>query len=798
MRQFIPLLTVAVGMLLFSASYGQKLHCGQDEATQELYLSNPSIIEEVRMHREQLNQDIEYYLSHRSPQSGPYIIPVVFHIIHDNGDENITNAQVWDAMRVLNADYNAANDDLDEVIQLFQSRIGDADFEFRLARLDPNGNPTNGIRREVSQETYIGDDGSKLKGSMNWSRDKYLNIWITRNITSGSGNNASAYAFLPADAHIRPTVDGIICNASYAGSIGLSSEQNQHTLSHEVGHYLNLYHTWGTTNSAGLSSNCGDDDDLNDTPNTIGTLGSCNLSEATCGVTANVQNFMDYATCDRMFTVDQVNRMEAALNSNIAERSNLWTSTNLNATGVDKLWEADFTASRITACQFEEIQFRNTSQYGATSFDWEFIHGNIGTSTEANPTVSFEFPGLNYTTLEASNGNESKKVTIPYVLVVPLVGTPMPYSDDLGSATSIPSDEWQVYNPDRDEYGFELNNEYGFNDQSSIKMYNINNLQYSNDELISSTYDLTVYSSATFHFRYAYKRRTSNDNDKLTVYISTDCGETWTPRWSKSGANLATVSGNLGSEYRPTSSNDWQLATVSGFAGSLLSEKTMVKFVFEAGQGNSLYLDDFSFDGTWVTQAKLRFPRDLDEAQPNNVELNWKDIDGASAYEYQLDTDAAFNTGSLITGQNAFTSLDPNDGDTRFQTSGLTNGQTYYWRVRVISNGVPQAWSDVWTFTVADNGVSINEQYSEEFKFKVYPNPSQSSDVTVSFFLRDQERISLNVIDIQGREIPVFEDYILGSGGHLFNLTQLKLENGVYIVALKTEEHTLFKRIIIQ
>src|SRR5688572_3389739 len=78
------------------------------------------------------------------------IIPTVVHIIHNYGPENVSDARVADAIRWLNEDFMGTSPDLSGVIVPFQDDIGNPQFEFRLATLDPNGNCTNGITRTAS------------------------------------------------------------------------------------------------------------------------------------------------------------------------------------------------------------------------------------------------------------------------------------------------------------------------------------------------------------------------------------------------------------------------------------------------------------------------------------------------------------------------------------------------------------------------------------------------------------------------------------------------------------------------
>ena len=97
---------------------------------------------------------------------------------------------------------------------------------------------------------------------------------------------------------------------------------------------MNLKHPWGDSNDPGLPENCDMDDGVADTPNTVG-WDHCDLNGASSGSPKdNVENFMDYSYCSVMFTKGQKARMIAALDTNIADRNNLWSPNNLIATGV--------------------------------------------------------------------------------------------------------------------------------------------------------------------------------------------------------------------------------------------------------------------------------------------------------------------------------------------------------------------------------------------------------------------------------------------------------------------------------
>jgi hypothetical protein len=249
-------------------------------------------------------------------------------VFHTYGAERISEAQIRDCIRVLNEDYQNKNADSAQVSTLFQPIIGRPQMRFRLATKDPNGRCTEGINYIESSLHTAG--GENLKSVISWDTKKYLNIWVCSVVASG----AAAYSYYPGSAPGQNN-EGVVTRSDYVGSIGTSSPgYRARTLTHEIGHYMNLPHTWGSSNTPGDANNCNIDDGVQDTPNCVGVSNSsCPLSQNDCGPIANVENHMDYSNCRRMFTKGQVLRMHAAMNSTTAFRSSLWKTSNLIATG---------------------------------------------------------------------------------------------------------------------------------------------------------------------------------------------------------------------------------------------------------------------------------------------------------------------------------------------------------------------------------------------------------------------------------------------------------------------------------
>lgn len=265
------------------------------------------------------------------------IIPVVFHINKSSNPTDVTLQQIQSAIDILNEDYNGLNVGFTSVRSEFQSVKATIGIQFCLATKDPDGNPTNGVTYHTNN--YDGREpdnlGTTVKTLSGWPCNQYLNIWTVRDPAGNGDLYQSGWAFLPYTPYASSGIDGIIYNDKYLGKYGtgLYSYNNEshmcHVLSHEVGHWLNLEHTFENYCSS-------PGDYVSDTP-PVYYYGSNNceqLGEKCSGVTVvNDENYMDYTDCPTMFTQGQKTRMLAALNSTSAYRKNLWTEANLIAVG---------------------------------------------------------------------------------------------------------------------------------------------------------------------------------------------------------------------------------------------------------------------------------------------------------------------------------------------------------------------------------------------------------------------------------------------------------------------------------
>jgi len=289
-----------------------------------------------------------------------YTIPVIFHVVHNGEAEgtgrNISQAQLNSQITVLNQDYRNNNPSFSSWVtqSSFVSAAADCEIQFCLATKSPSGTtlPQPGIERidrnskGWSGPSYQGMNepggyiDNTIKANSIWDPTKYLNIWVL-----DMSDGVLGYAQFPTvPSSSTPTIgdmnglggpantDGVVIQFDCIGNVGnLDPTYNKgHTTTHEVGHWLGLYHING-------DASCGNDF-VSDTPTQSYLSSSCPSSAGSvvasgCAASPNppgrmYQNYMDYTAdqCLAMFTTGQKQRMQACLQY-CARRTSLTTST---------------------------------------------------------------------------------------------------------------------------------------------------------------------------------------------------------------------------------------------------------------------------------------------------------------------------------------------------------------------------------------------------------------------------------------------------------------------------------------
>ncbi len=575
-------------------------------------------------------------------------IPLAVHVVHDYGTEYVTDDEIFQMVKDLNTVWQQKND-LSSVIEPFKRYIGKMNYEFRLARKDPNGNPTTGITRHQSYLTKGGDEQAKFDL---WAPDKYVNIWVEGVIGSNPDNGITlAYAFKPSGGASNPQGDGIIVAAPYITDGG--------TIPHEMGHVFNLDHPWNSS-GVGPGEACGNDE-VDDTPPTKGHFSTCPLYDSVCANgykqvynyappgggpvqsvivdypdTTNVQNLMDYSNCTNMFTMQQVLRVRNANHSTVANRVNLLSDLTKTVTGImdpqnDLAPVADFsiekkgagsTAERyyyMCADNAQEFLFKNQSWRDTiTSVAWEFSNNaNPSTSSQKTGTLKVKFGDPGWVTVKlTANGNNTGSGTTERKVVYaadnnyklnPMAG----YVQEFDANSD--KDKWPTFNYYNNPTSW-TTSETGFYDNSCLVHTGFDkrvfpatytgNFGGDFDDFFSPKFDLSSMTNGdcNLNFMSAGAYRVTNPdlmNDALLIAYSIDCGATWKKLDSLKDGELANY-GTYSNPFRPLWTGDWKLHSIN-LPSEARTGNTLFRFRYRssvdpntAGRiatGNNFYID---------------------------------------------------------------------------------------------------------------------------------------------------------------------------------------------------------------
>ena len=560
-------ITLVILLITSTFSYSQE-RCATEIYSDLLEEKYP----EYAVQRQKVNSQTQKWIKNNPIISNKTIItiPVVIHVVWNTNAENISDAQIFSQMDVLNADFRRTNVDAINTPSVWQSVATDSEIDFCLATTDPNGVATTGITRTQTSQTSFSINGSDMKSSSSggidpWDQDDYLNIWVC-DLSGG----ILGYATPPSN--FNNPEDGVVIGYKYFGTIGtVQSPYNKgRTATHEVGHWLNLDHIWGN------GSNCGNDN-VSDTPTQEEENYSCPSfphNANSCGTTnANgdmFMNYMDYTNdaCMNMFTSGQKTRMISAINQ---YRDNL-LSHNL-CSGI------------------------------APNASWNCINGACIDPGSGNGTYS------NYNNCVNSCN---------------CLGISLPLYEDFQN-TSLPAN-WIIENSDGDKT-WELTNTAGYNSSNSIY---INNADYGAngeyDDLISPTLNFSSLSSASLEFDYAYSLWTDPTSsqvwsDTLIILISSDCGVSWQNIWEKAGIDLVTTIPIFNEfTWNPSNNNDWN-SIVINLNTYINQDDVLIKFRNVNQYENNLYLDNINIKSTPNSVEEVKIDH-IVYPNPTNSHIN--------------------------------------------------------------------------------------------------------------------------------------------------------------------------------
>lgn len=407
------LLSVGAFLLLLGNLNAQnQRYCGSMEVLARQIAEDPQMqqrMQEIEDHTAQ------FVASGGAQERAVITIPVVVHVVYNTSTQNISDAQIQSQIDVLNADFRKLNSDVGNVPSVWTSLVADFELNFCMATRDPNGNATNGIeRRQTTVTSFTTDDKVKFyaQGGLDaWNSSKYLNLWVCN-----LGGGLLGYAQFPGGP---ANTDGVVCTYTAFGTIGTATApfNKGRTATHEIGHWVNLYHIWGDDGTS-----CSGSDQVSDTPNQADENYGCpTFPQVSCSNGPNgdmFMNYMDYTddACMYMFTNGQKTRGQAVFASGGARFSittsdgcqppsggSCGTPTGLNATNITQT-SATLGWGAVS---------------GATSYNlqWKISTGSTWTTVTGLTTTSYNLSGLtagttyNYQVQAVCNGTSGNYST---------------------------------------------------------------------------------------------------------------------------------------------------------------------------------------------------------------------------------------------------------------------------------------------------------------------------------------------------------------------------------------------------
>lgn len=742
------------------------------------------------------NKDALSKMKKLKVENGKKIIPVVVHVIHDFGNENISDASIQGALDILNANMNGqAANFLAKTPDIFASVRGDLNVEFRLAKIDPEGNPTTGIVRVQSELTDQPEPRDVVKSLSYWNSYEYFNIWTLKKFApQADGNTLLGYAQFPWTGSM--STDGVVLLASQMVSGG--------TLTHECGHWLGLRHTWG-------DAVCGDDG-VKDTPPArepnfgvgfssfpyhVGLSNLGCIADSLNYAGEMFVNYMDYSDDSEvtMFTKGQNVVMNETLDgiydeetqtTGIGYREYLWSAENVAATGVSDGYlsplcdqKADFsiTTGISSLCAGEQVILKgNKSQFGngnVSSMLWDFGDGETD-NTNTN------FLTHNY----ANVGTYDVSLTVEYNETTEARAANL--SDlDLNSASSYDSIITNLIVQGTEQELIAMGATGIVEKQiDSLGIYwGMQDSSFFRGSLEKKTY-VAYYNntctSTTIKEGYLSVEATSSSNVAGDYQYSFESDNELTSDW-----NVVSGESESNWSFNHIENDSWK--RVEGIASNGSSSIMIDKDNLTLGSDEIISV---AYDLSALTSPAIKFSYSgaaTNEVLVNELNVYYSDDCGevwralGSLTEYEVANAGLYTT-----------NFKPNAdewNDTIMTKNQLKNNNIRF-KFEYVTNGAANNFY-LDNIRIGESAALMLPNSTTDSRLSVYPNPTNGNANVVLENLVDKH-VKVNLVNVLGAEVMnVFDGEVVSNFYSIDNIDLSHLETGVYFMNIESEGNVI-------
>ena len=804
------LLLIFSTLFLSGISFGQGV-CGsykgylQDDMNKypDFYKS----LEQQNAELEKSNKTFLQNIVRKKTVEGKRIIPVVVHVIHNMGNANISDSDIQNALNALNKNVNGQSNKFlafqsgyPKTPDIFAALRGVGNVEFRLARLDPLGNSTNGIVRVQSEYTNGTEPNNLVKSLSYWNSYQYLNIWVVSKINSNNSGTTLGYAQFPWGGM---STDGIVI------LYGEMDDIQSTTLTHEVGHWLGLCHTWDCGGGS-----CGDDGVFDTppqhtsngfttdpgadptTPNPSkfpwhvglpsGTFYGCQ-ADSLNWAGEMFMNYMDYTNDDycTMFSKGQVAIIDETLVGDTTQygfRMHIWSDDNIAATGTADGYLAptctkkvffDENLSHYSLCLGSPNVLKGNKPIfsSITKWEWDFGDGTTNGSGDNLPQHIYSSVGSYNVSLTVEYG-ETTEARAANLSDLDLINAT---SYDTVKSTLI------VQGTQAELNAMGASNITSHTIDSLGLYYNMQDSTFYRGEIEETTY-IAYYTNSCAstitksNFITVLPTIAANNASSYTYSFesTSELGTDWIVNTIEEDENIwdfSTITNKTWERIDGVASDGSASVMIEARDGLSLGESVIVSAAYDLS-GFTNPVIKFSYSGAGVHSYPVN---ELNVFYSNDCGWSWKSLGSLTPQEV---VDAGLYNSSFKPKSSdwndtiMFDRLGPNalqDDNIRFKFEYVTNGSSNNFYLDNIQIG--------------EESVLFQNTNENNARLAVYPNPTNGEATIVIEHLADRD-VEVKLVNILGAEVMhLFEGNVI-SNYQSIDADLSNLENGIYFISV--------------